>query len=74
MAARVAEAVIALGRDGSGVDFYKIRQNQGALFPLIQAEPWNVLLLGDLYCRRCYAENAGTDALVNVMAFADIAD
>ena len=36
-AARVAEAVIALGRDGSGVDFYKIRQNQGALFPLIQA-------------------------------------
>ncbi len=49
-------------------------QSCGKLFPLIQVELWEKRDICDLYCRKCYAEHAGTDSMVNVMAFADIAD
>jgi hypothetical protein len=49
-------------------------QSCGELFPLIQVELWYQRNIGDLYCRKCYAEHVGTDSLVNVMAFANIAD
>ena len=49
-------------------------QSCGELFPLLQVELWHQRTIGDLYCRKCYAEHARTDSLVNVMAFVDIAD
>jgi hypothetical protein len=49
-------------------------QSCGELFPLLQVELWDERDIGNLYCRKCYAEHGGTDSLVNVMAFADIAD
>ncbi len=35
-AIRIAEAVMALGRDQDGIDFHRLRQNQGELLPIIQ--------------------------------------
>ncbi len=35
-ALRIAEAVVALGRESNGIDFYKVRQKQGTLVPIIQ--------------------------------------
>jgi len=49
-------------------------QSCGEIFPLIQAELWHGLVIEDLYCRKCYANRDTTDSMVNVMAFADIAD
>ncbi len=49
-------------------------QSCGEFFPLIQVELWERREISDLYCRKCYAEHALTDSLVNVLAFADIAD
>jgi hypothetical protein len=49
-------------------------QSCGETFPLIQAELEYGLVIENLYCRKCYANSEITDSLVNVMAFADIAD
>jgi hypothetical protein len=49
-------------------------QSCGELHPLLQVELWNEHRIGNLFCRKCYAEHGWTDSLVNVMAFGNIAD
>ncbi len=49
-------------------------QSCGKLYPIVEAEPYYVRDIEDLICRKCYAKRSGTDCMVNVLTFIDVAD